>query len=371
MTGLYGVGGYDSMAYSPTAYQAFMQAYNTPNANQYQAQATTPNVTANQAQAAPTTGITTVPFKGNEKEEKKNHAAAWAIIGTVATIGAAALCRKAYNKGSGTTALAKIGDGFKVLWNGSKNKVSGFFSRPTITRNGENTVCTLPNRKWNILSGNDATELAQKAGIDTTIPNLTDKASKLTEYTFTHDGLDITVKNNKIVKCSKVKENYLGTLKKDEDLLQRVTDQISDFSKGNRLDELRNISFRNDTPNAQRRFFTPRLDGPVSLKTAVTNQFNINSDAVKAYRTVHPDFDTALKNFAEGKVDGLRLISADSKQDFGIIKIKGDSVRGIQIGNAYYPKGSDKFTILEAKNKEIFEKLFENKDNFTNILYAA
>lgn len=56
----------------------------------------------------------------NKKEKKKSNAAAWGILGAVATIGAAVLCKKAYNIGGKMKSDAKwyqkIGMGSKSLF---------------------------------------------------------------------------------------------------------------------------------------------------------------------------------------------------------------------------------------------------------------
>lgn len=61
----------------------------------------------------------------NKKEKKKSNAAAWGILGTVATIGAAILCKKAYNIGKSPdmTWYGRVNDGLKQYFNKSTKAI--------------------------------------------------------------------------------------------------------------------------------------------------------------------------------------------------------------------------------------------------------
>lgn len=134
MTGITPV---DTLGYNP--YQAYNQYYYYP-APQYAAPVQVPYpqfVTVpqgGQIQIAPKedevvkTAEKATTFEASKEiqPEKKSHGKAWAILGTLATIGLACLGRKAYKIGSTELAgFAKLADGAKILkdngWKNCKN----------------------------------------------------------------------------------------------------------------------------------------------------------------------------------------------------------------------------------------------------------
>lgn len=375
------IGGFsamDSLTYSPSAYKYFMSAYQSPNANANQVPVQNQNA---QAQQSSNTGSQTgsvqanggVTFKGNDfdKKKKKSNGTAWAIIGTVATIGAAALCRKAYKTGNANKeSFDRIYDGFKQLWNSAKSKISNLVTKPTFQRIDDNVVCTIPN-KTNRLGGDDVAELAKKAGLSTEIPALTEQGSKLRSYTFTMDGFDFTVKNGKIQKCLQEGIDFSSQLKDDLVTQAKANDLIRQFESGQRLDDLRDIVFSNHTPQAQRWFTAASANEVPKLKTVATKQFDATSDVVRAYANNNRGFAQTLKNFTEGKLDDLRIASANyDLNGVGTLKIEGDNVVGIVINGKTFGRNTLPYNLISNEKAQLFGEIAEQKDRFTNIVYT-
>ena len=131
---------------------AFLAAYQAPN--YYQMQNVAPRDNTYVASTNPEVA-TNVTFTGNQNTPannttKSSSSTASLIVGAVLTLGAAALCRKAYIKGNPTKGfLGRIGDGFKNFWN-SGTKAFSRLSKPErfsqATVDGKQ-VFTVPNRR--------------------------------------------------------------------------------------------------------------------------------------------------------------------------------------------------------------------------------
>ena len=158
----------------------FLQAYNSPNYYQLAAQT--------QAQAAQQ-ATPSVAFKGKEnstntstatEETKGSKAKAWAVIGTVATVGAAALCHRAgaikgtngfWNKiGKGAKEIGENAfkkDFWKKMWQGlPENNANVARFSATIDNAGE-VAYLIPGKTTTIKGANEIAEYTTKYGIDT------------------------------------------------------------------------------------------------------------------------------------------------------------------------------------------------------------
>lgn len=358
----------------------FMQAYQTPNyyAGNYMAQNNVPAATTALPSANTTTSTTTatatnnqqnVNFKGKEKE--KSNSTAWAILGTVAVIGAACLCKKAYNKGVGDTVLAKVKDGFSKMWSGAKTSVTNLIKdQVTVTKNGDDIICNLPN-KTNFLRGDNIADDIAKLGGSAEIPALSDAGSKLRRYTFDADGFTFEVVKGKITKCTSGADDYLKIFQEDANMKSKVEKMVKEFAQGKNLDQLRNIKYSNNANGISRLYEVANSTETAKLIGGATHKFNAASDAVKAYRSEHANFDQLLKNVTEGKLDGLKIATADYGTSIGTFKIVNGDVSGIQIGNTFYPKGSDKFKALKFDNENLFKEVLEKQKDYTNLVWKT
>ena len=156
----------------------FLQAYNSPNYYQLAAQS--------QAQATPT-ATPSVAFKGKEgssdtststENTKGGNGKAWAIIGTVATVGAAALCHRAgaikgvngfWNKmGKGAKEIGENAfkkDFWKKMWQGLPEGTKNI-SRFSATIDDAGEIAYIIPGKTITKSADEALEYATKYGID-------------------------------------------------------------------------------------------------------------------------------------------------------------------------------------------------------------
>ena len=363
----------DSLAYNP----AFQAAWNTPNFNQMALAQSVPTT------AGTTTDSTNVVNKPKEKEEKSSSAAKY-VLGAVAVAGAALLCKKAYSLGKpGSGFWNQLGSGFKEMgasitnWGkGVKNKIANpeVFS---VTKVGEETVCTIPGQK-NIIKSNIG-EQAQKLGISTDVARLAEKESKILSYTIEEGGKTITVRGGNVVGYKNgdtplnIKQLTAPTAPEDVNISEKIKDIIAKVGQrdAETLEKIKDVYFTQTVDGTTRRFVANAADpNKNGLRGIITNRFGIDSPTVKQYRLHNEQVEKALKGFTDGKLDNLKIAEAQyNVTDIGKFKIKNDQIEGITVGENYYAKGSKEFDALLYDNKTTFENVLKNKDSFTDIVY--
>lgn len=375
MSGQYAI---DSIGANPY----FMGAYNFPNANYM----TVPQV-AQTAATADTTAVaqpeTTV---ARRKEEKKDNSTAKLIVGTALVLGAAYLCRKAYKAGTpGKGTVDRIIDGFGQWGKNIKNWGKGVKDKVvnpekfSVTKIGEETVCTIPNRHNIVKGAEGAAEKLGQIGATTDAPAILDSAGKLAEGikikngTFVHDGHTFIVKKGKIVGCENMTaeafRDFFKLPKTTENIegKKKIEEALAKFLKG----ETGTVTQYSHTKDGVARLFEQGTDGAYNLRCGVSNRFNVNSDAVNAFRHDNPAIDTALKGFAESKTDGLKLASAEfSRPDLGTLYIKDGEISAIKWTDGQtYQKGSEKWKALMQTNKEVYENILKDTESLQNRVY--
>lgn len=365
----------DSIAATPY----FLNAFNYPNPYMMQIP---PAATA---AAADTTQKTEQSAPAASKKEEKSNTTAKLIVGTALTIGAAYLCRKAYKAGSGTGTMEKIFDGFSQWGKNAKNRFKGIKDKVaapekfSVSQIGEETVCTIPNKRNIIKGAEGATEKLGQIGATTEAPALLDSAGKLAEGikikngTFAHEGHTFIVTNGKITGCEGMTKeafrDFFTHPKTTENIeAKKETEKIlSKFLKG----ETGTVTKYSHTKDGVARLFEQNAEGVFDLRCGLSNRFNLNSDAVNAYRHDNPAVDTALKGFAEHKTDGLKLASAEfTRSDLGTLYIKNGEISAIKwTDGQVYQKGSEKWKALMQTNKEVYENILKDTESLQNKVY--
>ncbi len=377
---------YNSMGYNPY----FMNAFNSPNANMLsfygynnagQAQGTQQNSEVQSNTTDATT--TTMAAKDDAKKEESNSGAALAVIGTVATIGAACLCRKAYKAGTGTKTTEKILNGFKSWFNSAidevGSKLAGKAEKFSITKVNGETVCTIPGKTNRIKTGDIATQ-AQKLGISTEAAQLTDKESKIISYVIRDNGNEIFVRGGRIVgyknalgESLNIKKLTAPTEAGDIAYSKTIKEIMSKVGKkdATALSQIEDVFFTQTSNGATRKFVANATDASKDgLRGIETNKFTSDSKVVKQYLANNKNVDDAFKEFGEGKFDKLKAVEAQYEiPGLGRFKIENDKVVGVTIGGKYHKAGSTDFDALYYDNKEAFENILKNKDSFTNVVY--
>lgn len=378
--------------WSPYDYQFFAQAWNTPNINNpsFQGAQNTQNTaqTTNTAQGSILTQQNT-PASSKEEEKGTN----WGAIATgVAAVGAAALCIYAHGKGKGSGIIEKTTDGLKQIWNGFKGKAGKIINKGTtefsVTKgaNGE-TLCTIPNRT-NIMKTPDAAQKLTEIGAKVDAPTLTNTTGipllnpkttfaqgvKLREGTYIDGPMELTFKKGKVtsykINGQDMLAKYRNPVEPTEIKNKETIDKLlSSFNRGEKLDKLTNVRYSHKENGVSRMFHCDRGVENPTLEFAVSNKFNASSDVVKAYGADNPKVADALKSFAEGKTDGLKILEADYvSPSFGTFHIKNGEITGLTEGGVFHAKDSDRFKALYSENKEAFDNVLKNEDGFTNIV---
>ncbi len=367
MSGSYAI---DSMGANPY----LLNALNYPNPYYTQ----TPVNTTAVSTAAETPVETTVARK---KEEKKDGSTAKLIVGTALALGAAYMCKKAYNVGAGTGVLEKIGNGFKqwgqniTNWGkGVKDKVIAP-EKFSISKIGEETVCTIPNRR-NILRG---TEKIGEIGVTAETPKILDSAGKLAEGikikngTFVHEGQTFIVKKGNIVGCEGMSKeafrDFFTHPKTTENIegKKKIEEVLAKFMKG----ETGTVTQYSHTKDGVARLFEQGSDGAFNMKCGISNRFNANSDVVMAYRHNNPSVKTALEDFAKGETKGLKLASAEfTRSDLGTLYITNGEISAIKGSDGKIcKKGSEAFDALMERNKDVYENILKDPNCLQNKIY--
>lgn len=366
----------DSIGYNPY----FMAAYTSPNANYMLAPTASTPQTASTA-AVTTTQPQTPAIVAAKPEEEKSGSKAKLILGTVAVAGAALLCRKAFKAGSGNGIIEKITSGFKSFFEKGKSVKDKILKSEkfSVTKAGNETVCTIPGQK-NIIKTGDIAAQAERLGIQTNTALLADKEAKILSYTIKDGGNIISVRGNKIVGYKNAAGESLDIKKLtapveagDIAYSKTINEIITKASQKDpaTLTKLENIFYTHSANGTTQRFVANAADNSKNgLRGVITNRFEIGSDTVKQYRLHNKQVDDALNGFIEGKVNNLKIAEAQyNVAGLGNFKIENGQISGITVGDKYFAKGSKEFDALLYDNKTSFENVLKNQDKYTNIVY--
>lgn len=307
----------------------------------------------------------------------KSKSSAGTIITSGLFVAGAAACIAAAYKGNGK-GIAKMIDGFKQFWRWGTEKLGlavkkGRPKEFTIRKEGENVVCTLKNRLNRIKGGNMEAELK---GISSTnvapelSGNLAANGIKARAYEFEYNGLNYVVRKGKVVG---VKDSS-GFVKLSADEVKNLPNElktkVTEFEKGNNWDELLNLEFSHSENGVSRLFTRTNKDAASELKCAITDRYNANSDAVRAYLEKNNRAKVKMEAFTKGELNNLAVLKGEYQADgIGTFIIEHNTVTGIRIDGKVYSSSSDKFIRLKADNKEIFDKVMEHKAEFTNAIF--
>ena len=330
------------------------------------------------AQVQDTTTVPTSVQVSDVSAETKSKSPASAIITGGLFVAGAASVIAAASKGNGK-GLAKVADGYKQMWRWCKGKLGfavqkGNPTEFTIRKEGENTVCTLPNR-LNRMRGKNAADELGKIGSSAEAPGLSGdliaNGIKARAYEFEHDGLKYVVRKGKIVGFMHEGKLQKFSTENMEKLREEVKNKVAEYEKGNNWDELLNLEFAHRENGVSRLFTRADKESTAKLKCAVTDRFNAGSDAVVAYAEKHGKAKEKLEAFAKNELDNLKVAKGEYYSDTvgGTFMIENNAVTGIKIDGTVYPASSDKFIKLQGENKELFEKVMEHKKDFTNVIY--
>ena len=155
----------------------------------------------NNAATTTTTTTTNVASKGTVSADKKSKKTAKYVVGAAITLGAAALCRKAYVKGGGQgwfskDILSKTKNGFVEMFNEIKGKFPRLTERFTI--DADKKTCQIPGQINKLKGANMADDIARLGG-SADIPNLADDGVEILEATYQINSRSVvTFKDGKI-----------------------------------------------------------------------------------------------------------------------------------------------------------------------------
>ena len=287
----------------------FLAAYKSPNYYQLAAAQTQQGQTAGQT----TTTVATAPQQQvtqPQTAEKSSHKGLAA--GLILAAGATALCIAAHGKGNKKLDLIpRIGDGFKNMWKSVTKTVGEFFGKSSDTfkvfeKNGEK-VCNIPGKTNRLYGKNLTTEELKKIGETAEVRALMNESGKafaegsqLYYYTFEHKGLEITVTNGKLSKIMNGSENVLAKYKNSSEaadiaIKTEIDELISKFSKGENLELLKNIKYKNVQNNVTRYYTLGTIGDEAKLTGIVTKDFAIDSPAVNLYKSNNPAAEKILQ----------------------------------------------------------------------------
>lgn len=361
---------------------AFMAAYQSPNYYQNQYVAPVDNTYVAQNVTPQPTLVENKTNTSTQAEKKSGVSTAEVIIGTVLTLGAAALCKKAYVKGNPNKGFFKrIGDGFNKFWESGSEKLTQYikperFSHTTV--NGQN-VYTIPNRR-NIIRTNGAQNHLAEIGVSADAPQI-HNAGKLAkgikirsgECTLAESGNSIVYKF-KNGKLTSIKYNGEDIMKSTDpnklNIKKQVEEKVKRHMKGEDLDNLNNLAYSHSENGTSRLFRCANGTENPQLTAGVSRNFSSNSDAIQAYAADNPKVKDVLKAIDEGKTDGLKIASAEYiEPSLGTFHIKDGKITGITQGNTFYDTTTDRFKNLYSNNKEAFDNVLKQDENkFTNVV---
>lgn len=349
--------------------------------------ATGANGITGSSSTATTQGISTPTFQGaipRAEETKKSALPAAALL-----IGTAAIGTGCWIASRGKATGAKgIGKQLKAgLQTFSKSSKYKGFSFTTI--NGKK-VCTLPKQSNKIAGAGAADELA-KIGFDngntvpTIIKNLEDGSQaladgiKIRQASFINGTDEFVIKNGKLVSYKNaagenLMSKYLNPVEEGDKAYKEIIDKmIAEFNQGKNLDQLRILDFVHQQDGVLRHF-SQNAGGNYDLVSALSHRFNIKDKAVDAYRLNDTYIDDLLKKFEKGKTDIGRITAAEyavkmGGEDYTFV-IENGAIKHIKNkeGKVISQVAEDS---LKYHNSKVFENVFKNTDDFTNVIYAA
>lgn len=305
-------------------------------------------------------------------DKEKKHSKAGLILGAVAVVGAALLCKKAYNVGTGENFWSKTGDGFKVMWNSLKGKAGKLFhpEKFTILENNGKTVCTIPG-ETNIIKGSaeEIAAAAEKLGISTEAPKALTKTLEDGTVTLA-DGVsikDFVIKHDIYGKIKVVDGNIAEwtTLKgnptvysKNTDAQSFIHDLIGKIQKGQNLKGLTDIRFTQTAEDAVKTFTQAESGGTSVIKEIATKLHLLDSETVKAARLKNSAIDKAIAAFGKDGREGLtafrvRFDGGDAGQ---IIKENGKIIQIITKDGRTLNAGTKAFDAYSFDIKDFIDK---------------
>lgn len=313
--------------------------------------------------------------------EKKSRNTAKFVIGTALTLGAAALCRKAYVKGGGQgwfskDCLSKVKNGFVEMFKDTKAKFPQLTERFTLDPN--TNTCQIPG-KINKLQGANVADDIRKLGGKVDIPNLADDGVEILEATFPiNSRSSVTFKDGKISTFinSKGKKVAVSEMTEAErDKVAKILNKIKNKDTAT-LDKLTRVSYtqtQNEVTSYFAKGFDVAEDGITDgLQYGLTKKFHLDSDDAKVYLKEHEQVKKALDEYLAGTAKELKYAYAEYPvSGVGTLRIENGKVTGIEIIEGgvkkFYDKESVKFKAQDLE--DTVEKIFEHTDDFVNPRY--
>ena len=362
----------NAIGMDPMFYQYYMSQYgnNLQATNQVE---TATNPTAVETKPSEIT------FNGLPKpEESKNNSTAGLIVSTALTIGAAALCKKAYTKGGSGNVVERIGKGAKLMWNQLFKKSDDAVRGLTFQESQSNNwFCRIPNKSHNV----ECSE-ASRYGISDIAPGLGKPGTKAQSFSFSHNGNIIDVDNGNVVKYvndngENLMNKYIAATGDDATYKQQINNIIAKLEKGETVNGvvLNKLVYSHDEAGTLRIF--EQIGNNTTLKSIKTNRYLPESDEVIAYveRSGDENLKATLKTIQENKKPTINIGRAEYKvdDDYKLI-IEKNKVVGIKKGNETYDIDSDQFIAWKtrtADSKNILEEAIKKEaiDKYENVQY--
>ena len=327
-----------------------------------------------------TTTATSVATKGASSEKKSNRTAKF-VLGTAITIGAAALCRKAYVKGGGQgwfskDMLSKIKNGFGEMFTDLKGRFPKLTERFTFDPNAK--TCQIPGQINKLQGANVADDIVRLGG-RADVPNLADEGVDILEATFPiNSRSSVTFKDGKVVgfvnsRGKKVAVSEMTEAERDK--VAKILNKIKN-KDAETLDKLTRVSYtqtQNEVTSYFAKGFDVAEDGITDgLQYGLTKKFHIDSDDAKVYLKEHEQVKKALDEYLSGSAKNLKYAYAEYPvAGVGTLRIQNGKVTGIEIVEGgvkkFYDTDSVKFKAQDLE--ETVEKIFEHTDDFVNPRY--
>ena len=322
---------------------------------------------------------TNVASRGSSEKNKKGTASL--VICTALTLGAAALCRKAYVKGGGQgwfskDMLGKMKNGFVEMFNDVKNRFPKLTERFTLDAN--TNTCQIPGQ-INKLEGANMVDDILKLGGKVDVPNLADDGVEILGATFPiNSRSSVTFVNGEITSFvnSKGKKVALSEMTEAErDKVAKILNRIKNKDAAT-LDKLTRVSYtqtQNEVTSCFAKGFDVAEDGITDgLQYGLTKKFHLDSDDVKVYLKEHEQVKKALDEYLKGSAKNLKYAYAEYPvAGVGTLRIQNGKVTGIEIVEGgvkkFYDADSVKFKAQDLE--DTVEKIFEHTDDFVNPRY--
>lgn len=335
------------------------------------------------SQSAQTTTQTTtnIASKGAATTNKSSKHTAKLILGSAITIGAAALCRKAYVKGGGQGLfskdfLSKTKNGFVEMFNELKGKFPRLTERFTVDAN-KNT-CQIPGQINKLQGANMADDIVRLGG-SADIPKLADEGVEILEATYQINSRSaVTFRNGQVVsfknskgKVVPINEMTANEQEKVAKILKRIENKDVDT-----LDKLTRVSYsktQNEVTSYFAKGFDQAEDGITDgLQYGLTKNFHLDSDDARVYLKEHEQVRKAFEEFRAGNAKDLRYAYAEYPvAGVGTLRIQNGKVTGIEMVEngvkKFYDTDSVKFKAQDLE--ETVEKIFEHTADFVNPRY--